>query len=466
MKVRSAIAIVFLVSPLLLTSCGPPKSVQEGVAQTFAELDKAYAAGDHTALTTLFKKSANQRAVEQFQHEVYSDLTTMDKIESHTTIESLRSEKEAAWAVVRQLITFVPRGDNKRQKDVRRREFSLSPVEGKWLLANMTRAPKKPGNLKLKSHTGAWEGKPGAKPPQTHLDLEEWGLCLKYVSALHFTNIPEGGDASPPADVVRGFEGRQALNYDGLLDKCRRTWNAGYVPVIGAFIHNFETLEFDGARLFFEKWGKDLEKEQIKQVILVPCWDINGDWPGGDRDATRNCYVKPEVFNEQIKVLMRGRAKGHAKQVLIAVGVVPREPVRNPDDAPATAYVEGLKRADLVALRLFPTQKQGAQWAFSEAQFYHDQTGKPIIFLAYGPALVDETGEQPEYAEWTDEQMATLINDTYRLLPLYPFVEQVHWAPQHPREYAFPYQARYTKAWQALVDDSQQDAGNEPIFGP
>ena len=466
MRVRTGIAVLLVTLSLVVVSCGPPKTMQEGVANTFTELDQAYEAGDYQALTGLFKKGANERAVEQFQRQVYEDLMRMEKIQSETTIESLRAEKDAAFTVTRQLITFVPRGGDTKHQDFRRREFSLSDVGGEWRLANMSRAPKHPRNLKIKSHTGAWEGKPGAKPPLTHLDLEEWGMAVKYVSALHFTNIDDGGHASPPSDLVTGFQGRQALNYEGILDKCRRTWNAGYVPVVGAFIHDFETLEVDWVRLFFKRFGEDLRNEEITRVILVPCWDINGDWPEGDPDATRNCYIKPETFNEQMAVLMRGRAKGHAKQVLIAVGVLPHEPVRNPDETPATAYADGLKRADLVALRIFPTQKQGAQWAFEEAQYYHDLTGKPVIFLGYGPAFWDDTQDPPQFAEWSEDQMATFINDTYELLPLYTFVQQIHWAPQHPKEYPFPYQARYTKAWQALVNGSQEDAGNERIFGP
>jgi len=465
MRIRFTVISIVLTLPFMLASCGPPKDVQEGVAETFAQFDKAYEAHDYNTLMALFKKGANQRAVDQFRRQVYEDLMRMDKIKSETTIESLRAQKEAAFAVTRQLITFSPRGSQQKLKDFRRRQFNLSLVDGQWRLANMTRAPKQPRNLKLKSHTGVWEGKPGGKPPQTYLDLEEWGICVKYVSAMYFTNISDSGGVAPPLDLVKGFEGRKALNYEGILDKCRHIWSAGYVPVIGGFIHNFETLEVDWVRLFFKKFAEDLRKEEIKRVILVPCWDINGDWPEGNPDATRNCYIKPETFNKQMAVFMRGRAKGGAKQVLIAPGVVPHEPITNPDGVSATEYTDGLKRADMVALRLFPTQKQGAQWAFDEASFYHDLTGKPVIFLSYGPAFVDKTGDQPKFAEWTDDQMATFISDSYRLLEIYPFVQQINWAPQYPKEYPFPYQVRYTKAFAALVDGSQIDAGNEPIFG-
>ena len=54
MRARIAILSLLLLEPILLTACGPSKSVREGVARTFAELDTDYAAGDYQALVNLF----------------------------------------------------------------------------------------------------------------------------------------------------------------------------------------------------------------------------------------------------------------------------------------------------------------------------------------------------------------------------------------------------------------------------
>lgn len=269
----------------------------------------------------------------------------------------------------------------------------------------------------------------GPSSPGHYQDFMEWGLKLNSAHPQFFTTINKNGDLEKPGYQGPSHRGAYSVDYTELLKVTSQISSAGLFPTIGLFIHNFENINNSSFEKFLSRFSHDLKKLGIKKVILIPAWDIQGQWPAWEDGSTRDCYIDPVVFNKQIKMMVSVRDKIKADNILMGCAIAADYDSKsmNKYGKSASDYIEGLKECDIVGINAYPTKLNGAKWAFENAGKLHNAVGidKPIAFFEYSIETHDYSNNQP--INWSDDEIEEFIRNTYELLKQHPFVNHIDW---------------------------------------
>ena len=269
----------------------------------------------------------------------------------------------------------------------------------------------------------------GPSSPGHYKDFMGWGLKLNTVHPQFFATLKENGDLEKPGYQDNNHRGEYSINYDELIDVIKTINDGGLRPTVGLFIHNFESINERETEYFFNRLTCDLKVRGIKSIVLIPAWDIQGQWPAWSDGATRDCYIDPDIFNRQMKMIVSVRNKVKADNILIACAIAAdyNNKSLNKHSKSAADYINGLKECDMIGINAYPTKKQGARWAFVNAKKLWIAAGEkiPVSFFEYSMETYDWS--RKDSIEWSVNDKVHFINDTYTLLDEYPFVKEIHW---------------------------------------
>ena len=269
----------------------------------------------------------------------------------------------------------------------------------------------------------------GPSSPGHYKDFMGWGLKLNTVHPQFFTTLKENGDLEKPGYQDNNHRGEYSINYDELIDVIKTINDGGLRPTVGLFIHNFESINERETEYFFNRLTCDLKVRGIKSIVLIPAWDIQGQWPAWSDGATRDCYIDPDIFNRQMKMIVSVRNKVKADNILIACAIAAdyNNKSLNKHSKSAADYINGLKECDIIGINAYPTKLNGAKWAFGNAIKLHNAVGidKPFAFFEYSIETHDYTNNRP--IDWSDDEIESFIKNTYELLKQNTFINRIDW---------------------------------------
>lgn len=269
----------------------------------------------------------------------------------------------------------------------------------------------------------------GANSPGHYRDFMKWGLKLKTVHPQFFATLKEDGDLEKPGYQDNNHRGEYSINYDELIGVIKIIYDSGLMPTVGLFIHNFETINETSFEKFLLRFSHDLKKLGVEKILLIPAWDIQGQWPAWKDGATRDCYIDPIIFNKQMKMMIavRNRIKADNISIGCAIAADYDNKSMNKYGKSAVDYIEGLKECDTIGINAYPTKLNGAKWAFGNAIKLHNAVGidKPFAFFEYSIETHDYTNNRP--IDWSDDEIESFIKNTYELLKQYAFINRIDW---------------------------------------
>jgi enamine deaminase RidA (YjgF/YER057c/UK114 family) len=274
--------------------------------------------------------------------------------------------------------------------------------------------------------TTYWTGPESPGRPQ---DFIKWGIKLKAAHPEFFTLINANGDLIKPGYQDEKHRGKHSIDYSELVRVTKEIANQNLLPTIGLFIHNFENVSESALEKFFARYSKDLKRNNIPEVILLPAWEIQGEWPAWEDGATRDCYIDPKIFNEQMRKIIKARNKVGAKNIKIAVALAAgfNDKYLNKQGKTGADYLEGLRACDIIGIDFYPTKEKGPKAAFEDAKKLWSAVGgqKPFAIFEYSIETYDWINEKP--IAWTEQEKIEFIKQTYKLWKEYPFVDQIYW---------------------------------------
>src|SRR3989339_2026282 len=286
-------------------------------------------------------------------------------------------------------------------------------------------------NLPSTITVGCWENPRwiGSNAPGSAAEIRSWGLNVTSAHAEFFASIDDNGELILPGFQDDKHQGAGSVDYPEFLSVIKDIHKNNMLPVMGLFIHNFETVSEKGMKRFFSRLSRDLKNNKIPKIIFIPCWEIQGDWPAWPEGATRDCYIDPKIFNSKIWMIKRARDSARASNITLAVAMAAEYENRhlNKKGSIGHDYIEGLKACDIVGADYYPTNKEGAVWAFQDADKWITalRGSKPFAFFEYCIEIADRETKEPII--WTNEEKIKFIKDTCELLKKTPIIEEIDW---------------------------------------
>ena len=269
----------------------------------------------------------------------------------------------------------------------------------------------------------------GASSPGRSNDFKKWGLNLKTAHPEFFTTISAEGILVKPGYQDNYHRGAYSIDYPELLRVIKELSKDNLLPTVGLFIHNFESVNEIQFEKFFAKLNADLVKNKIPKVVLIPAWDIQGEWTAWQNGATRNCYIDPVVFNRQMPKMRYARNRINAKNIVLGVSLAAGFDIKthNKQGKSGIDYLEGIKACDIIGINAYPSKAIGPKAAFDDAKKLWVAAGsnKPFAFFEYSIDTNALVKNKP--VEWTSADKINFIKTTYALLKEYPFVKQIDW---------------------------------------
>lgn len=269
----------------------------------------------------------------------------------------------------------------------------------------------------------------GTGAPGHHDDFIKWGLRIKTAHPQFFTSINSSGDLIKPGRQDEKHQGTYSIDYQELIRATKEISDNNLLPTIGLFIHNFETVTGSALEKFFAKFSADLKKNRISKVVLIPAWDIQGEWPAWEEGATRDCYIDSTIFNKQMWKIKRARDNANADNIDLGIALAAGfdNKYLNKERESGQDYLEGLRACDIVGINYYPTKEKGPFAAFEDARKLWSalEGQKPVAFFEYSIETYDWINKKN--IEWTNKDKIKFIKDSYKLLEEYPFVTQIHW---------------------------------------
>jgi hypothetical protein len=283
--------------------------------------------------------------------------------------------------------------------------------------------------------TGCWAGYDATGDPGKYWEFSAHGLRIEWVHPQYYTQIEPDGTLSMPGwqDVVH--QGAASIDYGELLRACDELHQNDVRICVGLFIHNFESVSLEAMKKFLTNWSQDLKQLGINSILFIPAWEVQGEWAAWPSGATRDCYIRPDYFAEQMAQFKQARdevSMKHPNGAKILLGGVlsgwMNDKSFNKYGYNGWNYLDGLKQADWVGLDYYPLKvgaAKGPEAAFKDAFALYSALGSGTNFGIFEYSINDN----PIWGDpnWSDQDKINFIEATYELLDYYSFIKQFHW---------------------------------------
>jgi hypothetical protein len=284
--------------------------------------------------------------------------------------------------------------------------------------------------------TACWEGyNEGGTPGKYFEFAAAGGLRVDVVHPEYYTQIEPDGNLFKPGWQDDGHRGTASIDYTELLNLCDNFHKNGVKICFGLFIHNFEIVSASAMKAFLKKWSENLKELGINSIVFVPAWEVQGEWAAWPDGATRDCYIDPADFSEQMAVFKQVRDEVKTELpdgAEILLGAVLNGWINdsscNKYGYTGWDYLDGLKQADWVGVDYYPVKvgaAKGPEAAFKDALDLYSSLTPGTNFAIFEYSINDN----PIYGDpnWSEEDKITFIEATYELLDYYSFIKQIHW---------------------------------------